>query len=95
MLKLSGSNDPQYINNGSVGPLQIFTLFLAFLVCYRVFFALLYVCKWKWRYNFNPAYKVTTYNLERTFRKLRTDQDDDGFSSDDEEIYEAAKRIYL
>ena len=61
---------------------------------FRVFFASIYICKWKWRYNFNKAYLVTPYNLERTYRKIRKEQKDHGFSSDDEEIYEAAKRIY-
>ena len=70
-------------------------MFLAGIVVFRVFFAVLYVCKWKWRYNFNDAYKVEEYNLEKTFRKLRnkTGEDDDGFSSDDQEIYETAKRM--
>ena len=83
------------VNDGSFGPLQGFTLFLAGLVVFRVIFAFFYVCKWKWRYNFNKAYKIKEFNLERNFRKLRADQNDDGFSSDDEEIYETAKRIYL
>lgn len=33
--------------------------------------------------------------MERTFHKLRADQNDDGHSSDDEEIYQAAKRIFM
>ena len=34
------------------------------------------------------------YNLERTYRKLRQNKKDGDLSSDDEEIYEAARRIY-
>jgi len=95
VLSLTGSGDPTLVNDGTFGPLQGFTMFLAALVIFRVIFATIYVCKWKWRYNFNKNYRVTEYNLERTFRKLRNNQQDDGFSSDDEEIYQAAKRIYL
>lgn len=69
-------------------------MFLAGIVVFRVFFATLYVIKWKWRYAFDKAYKIKTYNLEKTFHKLRADQNDDGHSSDDEEIYQTAKRIY-
>lgn len=68
---------------------------LAGIVVFRVFFATLYVCKWKWRYNCNKKYRVKTFNLERTFAKLRAAQVDEGHSSDDEEIYQTAKRIYL
>ena len=95
VLRLTGSGDPQYQNDGSFGPLQGFTLFLAGIVVFRVFFAVLYVCKWKWRYNCNKKYKIQTYNLERNFNKLRREQNDDGHSTDDEEIYQAAKMIYL
>lgn len=95
VLRLSGSQNPQYQNDGSFGPLQGFTCFLAAIVVFRVFFAILYVCKWKCRYCCNKNYKIKTYNLDKNFAKLRADQNDDGHSSDDEEIYQAAKRIYL
>ena len=87
VLRLTSSGDPQKVNDGSFGPLQGFTLFLAGIVVFRVFFASLYVCKWKWRYNCNKKYKITTYNLERNFNKLRAQQSGDNESSDDEEIY--------
>jgi hypothetical protein len=38
---------------------------------------------------------VSAFNLERTFSKLRAAQGDEGHSSDDEEIYQTAKHIYL
>ena len=62
---------------------------------FRVIFAILYVLKWKFRYCCDKKYKIKTYNLDRNFAKLRAEQNDDGHSSDDEEIYQAAKRIYL
>lgn len=95
MLRLTSSGDPQKVNDGSFGALQVFTLFLAGIVVFRVFFASLYVCKWKWRYNCKKEYKVQTFNLERNFSKLRAAQGDEGHSSDDEEIFQTAKRIYL
>jgi len=98
VLSLAGSDSPTEINNGSVGALQVFTLFLAGLVIYKVIFATIYVCKWKCRYNCKKEYKVKRYNLEKNFRKMRAKQDDEegeGNSSDDDAIYEIAKRIYL
>ena len=67
MLSLSGSDSAEYVNDGSFGPLQGFTMFLAGIVVFRVFFALLYVCKWKFRYCCKDKYKVNTYSLEETF----------------------------
>lgn len=71
MLRLTGSGDPTLVNDGSFGPLQGFTMFLAAIVVFRVVFGTLYVLKWKWRYNFDKKYQVTEYNLDRAFRKLR------------------------
>ena len=98
VLGLKGSDSPTEINNGSVGMLQVFTMFLASLVIYKVIFATIYVCKWKCRYNCKKEYKVKRYNLEKNFRKMRAKQDDEegeGNSSDDDAIFEIAKKIYL
>ena len=98
VLGLAGSDSPTEINNGSVGALQVFTMFLASLVIYKVIFATIYVCKWKCRYNCKKEYKVKRYNLEKNFRKMRAKQDDEegeGNSSDDDAIFEIAKKIYL
>lgn len=56
VLGLSSGSDPTLVNDGSFGPLQGFTLFLAGIVVYKVVFAALYVCKWKWRYNFDKRF---------------------------------------
>ena len=95
VLKLTSSGDPQYINDGSFGPLQGFTLFLAGIVVFRVIFATIYVCKWKWRYNFDKRYAVKPFNLERAFKKIRHNEKDDEYSSDDEEMFAIAKQMYL
>jgi len=94
VLGLSGSNDPTTINNGSVGALQVFTMVLAGMVIFRVFFSTIYVIKWKFRYCCNKKYKIKRFNLEKTWQK-RSKQEDEGLSSDDEDIYLKAKRIYL
>jgi len=83
------------INNGSVGPLQVFTMILAGMVVFKVFFATIYVIKWKFRYCCNKKYKISRFSLEKTWQKRVKKEEDDGFSSDDEDIYQKAKRIYL
>ena len=94
VLGLSGSNDPTLINDGSIGALQIFTMILAGMVIFRVIFSTIYVIKWKCRYNRDPRYKIKPFNLEKIWQK-RSKKDDDGFSSDDEEIHLIAERICL
>ena len=66
-------------------------MFLAFIVVFRVFFALIYVCQWKWRYNFNEKYQIKNYNLEQAYSKLRKKAKVEEESSDDQEIYETAR----
>lgn len=68
-------------------------MFLAGIVVFRVFFATIYVCKWKWRYNFDKRYSVKSYNLEKAFKKIRTIKEDDDYSSDDMEMFKIAERI--
>lgn len=70
-------------------------MFIAGIVGFNVFFAILYTLKWKYFYCCKKEYKINAFNLEKTFHKLRNEQNDEGHSTDDEEIYETAKRIYL
>lgn len=93
VLKLSGSGDPTKINDGSFGPLQGFTCFLASIVVFRVIFGGLYVLKWKWRYNCDKKYKIKQYNLERSWKRMRDKEKDDCFSTDDELIYKECERL--
>ena len=97
VLGLSSGGDPTLVNDGAFGPLQGFTLFLAGIVVYKVVFAALYVCKWKYRYNFDKKFQVHEFSLDRAFHMLRDKQgaDEDGaHSTDDEEVYKAARRIF-
>lgn len=68
-------------------------MFLAGIVVFRVFFATIYVCKWKWRYSCDKRYSVKPYNLEKAFKKIRTIKQDDEYSSDDMEMFQIAQRI--
>jgi len=49
--------------DGSIGPLEGFSIFIAGLVIFRVFFAICFIITWKFRYNCNKKYKVKSVNM--------------------------------
>ena len=69
------------INTGRFGTLEYFSMYLAGIVVFRVFFATLHTCKWKWRFCCNKAYQHQEINLkkekdgtEKDFMKLEEDR---------------------
>ena len=56
------------MNNGVFNVLDGFSMYLASVVIFRVFFAILYVIKWQWRFAFNSKYKIGEYNIEKIGR---------------------------
>ena len=62
-----------------------FSMYLAGVVIFRVFFAILFVIKWQWRFAFNPKYKIEENNLEREFKRLKKDKDCQESSDDIED----------
>ena len=93
ILKLSsGSDDPTKVNDGSFGPLQGFTMFLAGIVVFRVFFAILYVLKWKFRYCCKSAYRVKKKSLKDSYNNImKAWKKGEVQSSDDEETFKKAR----
>lgn len=70
-------------------------MYLAAVVIFRVFFAVLYVIKWQCRYSNSTKYMIQEYNLESEFRKLKKNKDQQESSDDKEDIEfleEKAKR---
>ena len=59
-------------------------MYLAGVVVFKVFFAILFVLKWQCRYATNKNYKISEYNLERTFKELKKGKED-AESTDDVE----------
>ena len=72
------------MNDGSFSVLDGFSMYLASVVIFRVLFATMYVIKWQCRYCRRQEYKVSEYNLERTFKALKKGKED-AESSDDVE----------
>ena len=84
VLRLGEAGDEYEVNDGSFSVLDGFSMDLASVVIFKVVFAILYVIKWQCRYLRKEQYKVTEYNLERTFKALKKGKED-AESSDDVE----------
>lgn len=62
---------PPVINDGSIGFLEVFALYLAALVLYRVFFGGLHILKFKVMTQFMARYKTPKYDLHAEVKRLR------------------------
>ena len=51
------------IRDSDAGYLADFSLYLMSLVIFRVFFAVIYIIKWKFRFNCSSKYKVRQFNM--------------------------------
>lgn len=67
-------------------------MYLASIVVFKVFFAILYVLKWQCRYMRNPKYQISAYNLEMNFKKMKKNANA-AESSDDREDREHIAKI--
>ena len=88
-----GSAEVGDIVDSDAGYLADFALYLTALVLFRVFFATIYILKWKWRYNCVGQYKVKSRNLQEEVSKIKK-QTENGESTDDEEIRAELDKIY-
>lgn len=71
------------VNDGSVGFLEVFALYLAALVMYKVFFAAQHILKFKFM-NFSRKYKISEVDLHEEVKRLRAETPDWNRSIDDE-----------
>ena len=55
---VNGSGDRTVVNSGSFGYLEVFSLYLAGLVMFRVIFAALYILSWKFSYSCSKDYRI-------------------------------------
>ena len=84
ILNIGAAGDGTRVNTGAFGALEVFSIYLAGIVVFRVFFATLHTCKWKWRFCCSKKYRIESYNLEKAFRKLKKESRTGGESTDDE-----------
>jgi len=81
------------VRDSDTGYLTYFSLYLAGLVTFRVTFAVIYILKWKCRYNCVGKYKVKERNLTLEVKKLKKHAEN-GESTDDEAINEELNKYY-
>jgi hypothetical protein len=63
-------------NCGEINYLLIFAMYLASLVVYKLFFAVLHIIRFKLLFSFSTSYKVYQIDLEEDARKLRAETKD-------------------
>jgi hypothetical protein len=84
-LMKSMTSNQTYINTGELNYFEFFSMYLAGLVVFRVFFAILYLLLWRCRYGCFKSYEVKTFNLEDEFKRVKKSSVD-GDSTDDEQM---------
>ena len=70
-LTIPNSTNHKAINDGSIGFLEVFAIYLASLVVYRVFFGFWHILKFKTLRNCLKKYKTPKFNLHDEVRRLR------------------------
>ena len=58
VLNIGNTGDKTNVNTGKFGALEIFSMYLAGIVVFRVFFAILHTFKWKFRFCCNKKYRI-------------------------------------
>jgi len=92
IVSSSGGTVTGDIRDSDAGYLAYFSLYLAGLVTFRIFFASMYILNWKCRYNCLSKYRVKEQNLENEFKKIK--KSNHGESTDDEEVEREIEKIY-
>ena len=68
---VEGDGSRTVVNDGSFGYLEIFSLYLAGLVVFRVTFSALYILNWKPKYLCCHPYRVKHHDLKAEYKKIR------------------------
>lgn len=71
------------VNNGSIGFLEVFALYLASLVMYKTFFGVQHILKFKFMTTFLKSYKMPKYDLHDEVKRLRAETQDWNVSMDE------------
>ena len=81
----SGSGNVKEINTGELGSLEIYSLFIASLMLFRLIFAVIYLLKWNCRQSCCKYYGKGGIDIEEEFQNAKrmgsahesSDEDDD------------------
>lgn len=81
------------VNSGQLTYFEVFSLYLAGIVVFRVFFSSLYLLLWRIRYGFLTGYTVIHHSIEEEFKRVKKTCLN-GDSSDDEHMDELLNTIF-
>ena len=91
---VNGNGHRTTVNSGDFGYLEIFSLYLAALVMFRVTFAVIYILNWKFKYTCLRKYRVQHHDLQGEFKRIKGRTNAHGESTDDEEMEEKVHTIF-
>lgn len=69
----------EHVNDGTIGFLEVFSMYLAFMVLYRTIFGAAHILRFKCR-QYSEKYRTSELDLEVEFpkiKKMKTDIEDD------------------
>ena len=76
------------LNDGSIGFIEILSIYFICIVTFRVFFAFLFALKWFYRSMCVKKYNVKQNDLHQRWLKIKNNKDRWDDSSDDENMME-------
>jgi DNA-directed RNA polymerase delta subunit len=81
----SGGSDTKIVNDGTMGALDGFSLFISGLIVFKFIFALIYTLKWNFRTWFSQYYRKSKIDVNEEFKRIRKDRNG-AISSDEDEV---------
>ena len=94
LWSVEGSGNKTKVNDGTFGYLEVFSLYLAALVVFRLVFAVLYILNWKFKYTCLRRYRIQHHDLQSEFKRIKGRTNAHGESTDDEEMEEKVHTIF-
>jgi hypothetical protein len=86
LLLVNGTGHRTTRNDGTFGYLEVFSLYLAGLVIFRVVFAIMYIVSWKAAYCCFKRYKIQHHDMKAEYKRIVARTNADGESTDDESM---------
>tara|TARA_B100000780_G_scaffold70798_1_gene47326 strand:- start:205 stop:564 length:360 start_codon:yes stop_codon:yes gene_type:complete len=77
------NGEAKIVNNGTIGFIEVFAIYLASLVMYKTFFAVQHILKFKFMTNCFKSYRMPKYDLHDEVKRLRAETKDWNVSMDE------------
>jgi len=77
------NSDTKVINDGNMGFLEYFSIYLSGMALYKVFFGACHILRFKFRILFTGDLRVHRVDLKKDYQKLTKEKKDKGDDDDD------------